>query len=167
MTAVEEGESAKLRLVFYSVSGTGEAGELQEEEHRVFDLFYEDDKYLLYYEEDGKAVRKEYAALKCFQGDYYKQEWVLLGESFQEADYETILSADVFSSRAVSLDSYVPGAPTWQIIYFSDGERETSASSVSSVSSGAGGRRSVYIGNSFAGSPSCREFIKRCHIFPG
>ncbi len=78
---------------------------------QILDLSYKDDKYILSFEKEGEMVTEEYDALKCFEGDYHKQEWFLMGEDFRDQDY---------SSKAVIFKDHVPGEPTWKLIYVSD-----------------------------------------------
>lgn len=82
---------------------------------------------LLYYEENGEEHYAEYAALKCFEGDYHKQEWFLLGAYYTEFGYDDIIGANVFSSKGFTVEPEAVGTPTWQLIYFCDEENAADA----------------------------------------
>lgn len=115
----EQGEDAKVRIYY-----AGRADSEQEEPgHRILDLSYKDEKYTLSFEEEGEMVTEEYDALKCYEGDYHQQEWFLTGKNFQDKDYSFLLR-DIYSSRANIFEDYVPGEPTWKLIYVSDAGEE-------------------------------------------
>ncbi len=120
LESVENGETVKIRIVYYFVPPVLEGEALWEEEKsRVFDLSYDDGAYFLHYEKDGKEITEKYAMLKCFEGDYFEKEWVLLKESFLDAEYKELLKVSPFSS-------YIAINPNfYHLIYFSDGETTT------------------------------------------
>lgn len=119
------GDEAKLRLVYYFLEKSDDDGELQVTDRRIFDLSYKDEKYTLYYEDSGEERSLEYAALKCFEGDYHEQEWFLLGEYYSDMAYNDILNANPLSSQGFIIDDAAAGEPTWQIIYFTDNKNDT------------------------------------------
>ncbi len=69
LLASSAGKEAKLRLSFYFSSEEGEEA-LIGEGCLVYDLSHVDGTYFLTGLEDGEIVTKEYAGLKCFEGDY-------------------------------------------------------------------------------------------------
>ncbi|MDE6873831.1 MAG: hypothetical protein K2P87_05180 [Lachnospiraceae bacterium] len=111
----EQGGTAKVRI--YYIDRTDAKQEVPG--HQILDLSYKDDKYILSFEKEGEMVTEEYDALKCFEGDYHKQEWFLMGEDFRDQDYSFLLR-DIYSSKAVIFKDHVPGQPTWKLIYVSD-----------------------------------------------
>lgn len=130
LEAVENGETVKIRVVYFFVPPVVEGKALWEHKTvRIFDLSYDDGKYFLHYEKDGKEITQKYAMLKCFEGDYYKKEWILLKEDFLDAEYKEIMKVSPFSSWiTINTDSY-------HLIYFSDDEAEISPTPIPSVSS--------------------------------
>ncbi len=121
LLASSAGKEAKLRLSFYFSSEEGEEA-LIGEGCLVYDLSHVDGTYFLTGLEDGEIVTKEYAGLKCFEGDYYEKEWFLLGEYFLEADYKTVLDGEASGYAMRHYGDFLHGQPSWQVIYFEQEE---------------------------------------------
>lgn len=117
LASIERGMAAKVRIAFYFTYE-----DKNEEKYRIYDLSYQDGKYLLSYKKEGGMVTEEYAALKCFLGDYYQQEWFLLGKYFQEVNYEIVMDGESTYYTTKHYDDYKNRGISWQVIYFSDGE---------------------------------------------
>lgn len=125
LALTEQGEASQLRLVYDFSEKSDDDVEQPTNNQRIYDLFYEDGKYLLYYEEEGEEHSLEYAALKCFEGKYHDQEWFLLGEYYLDITYTDLLNANPLSSQGFTVDEAAVGKPTWQIIYFANNEEDT------------------------------------------
>lgn len=93
LDAVEKEEDAEIRVSYHCYDE-----EKAEEEWRNFDISYQDEKFVLSYEEDGEKKQNEYAGLKSFLDESNRRIWFLMVEEDFNRDLEHCLRFDYYQS---------------------------------------------------------------------